>query len=214
MVTIKTDLRARFSGARDQGQRPTCIAFAISDGHAAERAPYVNLSTDYLYFYGLKCMPANHGDNGISLPAATAALMADGQPLETDWPYSKVLPSALSKWSPPSGLKVMRAKIVSGPSTIDAVCSALDRGQPTILIFRSSERFHHAAADGFLPGRAKDGSLGLHAVVAAGHGVKVGTRHVLVRNSWGIGWGDQGYAWLAEDYLSPRLSSVNSLQAV
>ena len=37
-VTVKTDLRARVGAARDQGQRPTCLAFAASDAHGVSKA--------------------------------------------------------------------------------------------------------------------------------------------------------------------------------
>ena len=34
-ITVSVDLRALFGPARDQGPRPTCLAFAASDAHAA-----------------------------------------------------------------------------------------------------------------------------------------------------------------------------------
>ena len=47
-----------------------------------------------------------------------------------------------------------------------------------------------------------------HAVVAVGYGERAGKRVTLIRNSWGEGWGLEGYAWLAEQYLAPRLTEV------
>ena len=32
-----------------------------------------------------------------------------------------------------------------------------------------------------------------------------GQRALLVRNSWGTRWGQDGYAWLTEAFLGPRL---------
>ncbi len=37
---VQQDLRFRFGTARDQGARPTCLAFAASDTHAALRTPW------------------------------------------------------------------------------------------------------------------------------------------------------------------------------
>ena len=34
-ITVRHDLRGRFGPARDQGGRETCLAFAMSDAHAA-----------------------------------------------------------------------------------------------------------------------------------------------------------------------------------
>ena len=99
MVTIKKDMRAIFLDARDQGPRPTCLAFALSDAHTAERTPRRSLSVDYLYYLALRRMPANHGDNGVGLNEAADALRVDGQPLETSWPYSYALPVTCTTWA-------------------------------------------------------------------------------------------------------------------
>jgi C1A family cysteine protease len=44
-----------------------------------------------------------------------------------------------------------------------------------------------------------------HAVIAVGHGTADGHRAILVRNSWGPGWGDAGHGWLTESFLKYRL---------
>lgn len=52
---------------------------------------------------------------------------------------------------------------------------------------------------------------GGHAVLAVGYddeyriGNSIGA--LLIRNSWGTGWGDNGYGWLPYDYVTRRLSS-------
>jgi hypothetical protein len=214
MVTIKKDLRARFAAARDQGTRPTCLAFALTEAHAAERTPHVSLSADYLYYHALQRMPSSHGDNGVSLAAAIDALRVDGQSTEAGWPYSPVLPVNLSAWKPPHSLSVLFATGTPQPPRVESICALLDQDCPTVIVFRPTERFYYADQAGFLPARSPDPELPqLHAIVALGYGKASAGRHICILNSWGPTWGQQGFAWLAEDYLALRLSSVTTLKA-
>jgi hypothetical protein len=38
-----------------------------------------------------------------------------------------------------------------------------------------------------------------------------GTPAILIRNSWGPGWGLEGHAWLTERFLAPRLFATANL---
>jgi hypothetical protein len=49
-IIVRKDLRGRFGPARDPGARPTCLAFAASDTHAATRDPWAELCCEYLFY--------------------------------------------------------------------------------------------------------------------------------------------------------------------
>lgn len=50
IVAIK-DLRSAFGPGRNQGARPTCLAFAASDTHAALRADWSPLSCEFAFYH-------------------------------------------------------------------------------------------------------------------------------------------------------------------
>src|SRR5215469_3921058 len=86
-ITVLSDLRSLLGGARNQGRRPTCVAFAVSDAHAAARGTNELLSTEHLYFHGVQRTPNGHPNLGVSLSTILDALKHDGQCAETGWPY-------------------------------------------------------------------------------------------------------------------------------
>ena len=54
----------------------------------------------------------------------------------------------------------------------------------------------------------------LLALAAAAAGYVLGNFQtaILIRNSWGAEWGEDGHAWLTEKFLSPRLFATAILK--
>src|SRR5262245_2292292 len=100
-IVVRHDLRGRFGPARDQGARPTCLAFAMSDAHAAVMSPWSPLCCEYLFFHA-KRRDKKPPHTGATMPAARAAFEQDGQPVESAWPYLGALPADLKQWKPPA----------------------------------------------------------------------------------------------------------------
>jgi hypothetical protein len=206
-VAINTDLRSLFGPIRDQGQRPTCLAFAASDLHAALRGTWSPLSCEYVFYHAQK-RAKRKPTEGATLTSILEALRDDGQPHEAGWAYLTQLPADLTQWQPPVGIApLFRRAGEAGKDTLDAIIDELARGRPVLILLKLSRSFDWVKADGVVDPAAGEQPehLRRHAVIALGHGEIGGQRAVLVRNSWGDGWGDGGYGWLTETYLLPRV---------
>ena len=202
------DLRAPFGAARNQGSRPTCIAFAISDAHAAARGPYVALSVDHLYWHAVRRTFGGHPDDGVTLDTALEALLHDGQCTDTGWPYQDPLPRELTTWLPPAtATPVYRRGSTPLSTATPTIIDRLDRGVPTVITLLLGERFHQPVDGVIVPGD-RDADTAYHAIVAVGHGLDGSDRYILVRNSWGNFWGLKGHAWVHVDYLGPRIYAI------
>ena len=211
-VTIECDLRHMFGPVRDQGARPTCMAFAACDAHAAVRPDWVPLSCEYAYFHAVQ-RDGGGPDDGATLGGMLAAIRDDGQPQEEGWPYLPQVPAEIALWKPPAnaGLLYRRAG-ERGRAAPDAVLRLLDAGVPVIVTMYLSDAFYRPDADGIIAADEPSDPERRHAVIAVGHGQHDGQKLVLIRNSWGRLWGIDGYGWVSEGYLGPRIYGIAEMK--
>lgn len=212
-IVVSVDLRSEFGPARNQGSRPTCMAFAASDAHAGLRRGWVSLSCEYAFYHAQR-RAGRPPNRGALLSSMLDTLREEGQPEETGWPYLAATPADAASWVPPAKVGELfgRAGKKSRPS-VDQVTHGLDQGRSVIILLMLSRAFYRPTpqgvihpADGEAPEPARR-----HAVVAVGHGIIDAHRAILVRNSWGERWGDAGYGWLTEPFLGPRIFAAATL---
>ena len=210
-IAASVDLRPFWTGVRDQGSRPSCLACAASDGHSHARSLPHRLSAEYLFYFGAQRMPGGDHSAGLTFEAADAALRNDGQPNEAVWPYQIKEPDP---WAPPEVPKVWLAGLVSLTSST-SVFEALRSGHPVVVGLRLTPGFNrvqkapHIVDPG---GRAAGG----HAVLVVGTGRRTTSGDddlLMIRNSWGFAWGEGGHAWLPAEYLNDKLVGSRVLSA-
>jgi len=184
-ITVRHDLRGRFGPARDQGGRETCLAFAMSDAHAAAiNGPWSPLCCEYL-FYHAKQRDKTPADQGTTIPAIWAALEHDGQPVETAWPYLDDLPTDLTQWKPPAEVGTLfRRSSERNEIAFHKVWDAVEGDWPTLIGMTLSGAFFGPDADSVVDADEPEEDV-RHAVLAVATGERAKQKFVLVRNSWG-----------------------------
>lgn len=212
MLSIAVDLREQLEAVRDQGRRPTCLAFAASASHRVAHQHPGALSPEWLYYHATK-RDGLRPDQGSTLQATREVVSEDGQPEEAFWPYDGSA-NVASPYRPPVGHpELLKCDTGSRDGNPQSWRRALDLGSAVIVAIFISSTF-------FGPPRFEDseavmpddqGSIDeamAHAIALAGYGDLQGKPHFLVRNSWGRGWGWDGYAWLPEGYLTRRFAGA------
>lgn len=212
MIAIVTDLRGQLEPVRDQGRRPTCLAFAASAVHRAAHGHPNELCPEWLYYHATR-RDGLRPDQGSTIAATCAVIPSEGQPDERFWPYQGQDANP-SPYRPPNGHPaVVRCNVGTRNCNADRWCAELDAGLPVAITLFISTGFYQPSS--FVEAEAVmsddlesiDPAL-VHAVVLAGYGNLSGALYFLIRNSWGIRWGQAGYAWFPKAYLTRRFAGA------
>ncbi|MFN8239413.1 MAG: C1 family peptidase [Bacteroidales bacterium] len=225
------DLRPWFSPVENQLTLGSCTANAgVGLVEYFERRAYgkhIDASRIFLYKVTRDLLKWT-GDRGAYLRTTMKALTLFGVPPEEYCPYVvadfDIEPSAFL-YAFAQNYQAITYYRLDPPGSVDKnalllrIKTHLSMNLPSMFGFTVYTSINQANQTGKIPFPfTGDRVAGGHAIVAAGYDDNVRIKHsgtgapeykgaLLIRNSWGTGWGDNGYGWLPYEYVLKGLAT-------
>lgn len=208
------DLRATCPPVLDQGQLGSCTSNAIANAHYFDQMKQ-GLALPFaparlFIYYNERAMEGTIGqDAGAMIRDGIKSISKQGVCAESLWPYN------VAKFAKKPTVKCFTAALKNIATSYQRVAQTLDdtrgclaAGYPFVFGFTVYSSFESQAVanTGIVPMPTHEKALGGHAVLCCGYNDV--TQRFLVMNSWGTGWGMQGYFTIPYAYLTnARLAS-------
>ena len=204
------DLRGKCPPIYDQGDLGSCVGNAVAGALQFERmqqfaTPNYVPSRLFIYYNARVIEGTADSDSGAEIRDGIKAIASLGAPSEDAWPYD--VTQFATKPPDADYTAALQDKALEYDSldntVVDQLRNCLALGFPFPFGFSVYESFQSdaVASTGVVPMPGpNEGMVGGHAVLCVGYDH---TSHVfLVRNSWGLEWGQGGYFSLPYDYLT------------
>jgi len=173
----------------------------------------VRTSARYIYYASRKVGKVDpSADTGARLQDGLDALRRDGAVEESVWPYK----AGKYNEQPPAGLdhaERFHIDSVKQLHTLKEVKASLREDGPVVIgipVFQGMMS-PEAAKTGVVPlPKDREQVIGGHAVVIVGYDDDA--RRMKFANSWGTGWGEQGFGYLPYEYLEKYMDDAWSFK--
>jgi C1A family cysteine protease len=214
-LPVKTDLRSGCPAIDNQLELGSCTAQALSGlcqfvDSKIGVDDVVKPSRLFIYYNERRIEGTTDSDSGAYLRDGMKALQRWGYPPEELWPYD------IYKFARQPSKVIYEAAVSSKIDTYSRVTQSekhlkacLAEGFPVVFGFTVYNSFEaeHVAHTGIMTMPIhSEAPVGGHAVMLVGYDDE--KQYWIVRNSWGVEWGDKGYFYMPYSYLvDPDLSA-------
>lgn len=190
------DHRSAQTPVRSQGNRATCVGFAVASAHEWHRGNGERLSVEDVMWAGHQ-VDGVPGREEIKVQWALEGLDAHNHATETAWPYGQPHWSDGRPAVAADDLVVLPVWERVVPVDYDRVVAAVAAARPVVLTvgFVPAAWYGSGQVDAPRGQRVR----GSHAVVVVG--ASADPDALTVKNSWGENWRQAGYGTLTRPYL-------------
>lgn len=204
------DLRCWCSPIDNQFQISDCVADSTTSGlefiEIRSGKPFVKKSRLFLYYNARLQMRETDKDEGTYVRLAFATLTTLGTCTEATWAYDAnnvfIRPSwaAYQEAYPHKIKSFYRIDALGGSELEMAIKQALRAQHPVVFGMTVDQDYMNTGSDGMvsMPKSTRVGTGG-HAQLIVGYDDNL--QRWIVKNSWGTGWGHEGYGYVPYEYL-------------
>jgi hypothetical protein len=194
------DLRDKFNEIFDQGKIGSCTANALTSIFEYDK-PNFKGSRLFLYYNERLYINETHKDEGAYLSDGILSLKSYGICEERYHPYiiSNVFKEP-SKEAYENGKKYYVLEALNISNDVNEIKSWLIKKEPIAIGIAIYSNFMNSKTGMIGIPKQTDDFMGGHAVIICGFDDK--NKIFILRNSWGVYWGDKGYFYLPYDYIS------------
>jgi C1A family cysteine protease len=193
---------------KDQGDCGSCWAFATTAGLEAQILIHQGVTTDLSEQVLVSCGNAGSCDGGY-IEAADNFLSTTGLPPESAYPYTATngsCSSAQAGWQSNTETLLNKLQTPQDPGYLEY---ALATYGPVVAAFEVYADFFYYTQGVYK--HVKGGYAGAHAVLVVGY--DHANQFFIVKNSWGKGWGENGFFRIAYSEMSSMVSFGEDLWA-
>ena len=206
-LPTRVDLRPLMPPIYDQAELGSCVANATAAAFEfdlrLQSLPEFTPSRLFIYYNTRRMEDAIEQDAGCMIRDAAKSINVDGVCTEPQWPY---VPTRFASTPPEycyaTGKANHSVKYMRVAQSELWIRGAMVSGFPVVLgiTVYPSLMTEEVANSGVIPYPGSDEApLGGHAVILCGYDQN--RRVFILRNSWGTGWGQDGYATIPYAYI-------------